>query len=168
MNDALLSALLSALLTLVGADHARARLRCIERRRPAIVAQAAAVAASRGVPPGVLLVVGYLESHYGCDPASGGSWGSPVDREHRLTAGTADHTGRDLQTSRARFSCWLEALSRYRCGRRVCPLPMRQGGYSPGFAIGLVERVYAAAGQPAPADLRPPPSPGPASAGRGE
>lgn len=153
MNDALLT----ALLTLVHAERAPDRLRCIERRRPAIVAQVAAVAASRGVPPGVLLVVGYLESHYGCDPASGGSWGSPVDRNHRLTAGTADHTGRDLQTSRGMFGSWLEALSRYRCGRRVCPLPMRGNGYSPGFAVGLVEGIYAAAGQEAPADLRPAP-----------
>ena len=45
---------------------------CIARHRGLIVHEVAQGAETHGVPPAVLLVVGMLESHYGCAPHSGG------------------------------------------------------------------------------------------------
>jgi hypothetical protein len=155
--------LFAALLTLVSPIAGRMRA-CVERRHDAIVRSIAAAETTYGVPPALTLVVGFLESHWGCHPRSGGSWGAPISPTRRLVAGTAQHTAVALASSfracqtRARVAAglpptWTRAMSRFRCGLCVCPdAPNR--GYSPGFAINLARRVYVRAGVEIPVDLR--------------
>lgn len=122
---------------------------CIERRRADIVHQIQNAALAEGVPPAVLLVVGLLESHYGCAEGSGGCWGAPRDRAHRLTAGTPRQAAASLSTSFRVCRSWQGAISRFRCG--LCQCPARAGrGYSPEYAARLVERVHVRAGWPLP------------------
>lgn len=118
---------------------------CIDRRRHEIVQQIHFAALAQGVPPAVLLVVGMLESHYGCARNSGGCWGAPVDPTHRLTAGTPHHAAVALATSFRVCRTWQGAISRFRCG--LCQCPARAGrGYSPEYAARLVEQVHSRAG----------------------
>ena len=136
---------------------------CMQRRHGHISEQIARASAVHGVPPAVLMVVGLLESHFGCAPGSGGCWGAPVDRRHRSTAGTPNQAAIALATSFRVCRNWRGAIARFRCG--LCQCPMRSGrGYTPGYAVRLVERVHQRAGLPLPDGL------GPASAtarGRG-
>ena len=75
------AAVLSALLTLLPVPAARRA--CIVSHRGAIGRDADAVSARYGVPVSVLLAVGYLESHLGCAPRSGGCWGAPISPRRR-------------------------------------------------------------------------------------
>lgn len=126
---------------------------CIQRQHGDIVQQIARSAESYGVPPAVLLVVGMLESHYGCSPRSGGCWGAPVDRAHRATAGTPNQAAVALATSYRVCRTWLGAVARFRCGLCQCPT-LAGRGYTPGYAVRLIERVHARAELPAPGGLR--------------
>ncbi len=127
---------------------------CIEQRRHDIVQQIHFAALAQGVPPAVLLVVGMLESHYGCAARSGGCWGAPIDPTHRLTAGTPHHAAVALSTSFRVCRTWQGAISRFRCGLCACrPHPER--GYTAEYAARLVERVHQRAGWPlAPGAMR--------------
>lgn len=127
---------------------------CMAQRHGHIIAQVAQAAATHGVPPAVLMVVGLLESHYGCAPGSGGCWGAPLDRRHRLTAGTPNQAAVALATSFRVCGTWRGALSRFRCGLCRCPERLIRG-YTPGFAARLVERVHERAGLALPEGLGP-------------
>ena len=139
--------LVFALLLLFGGSP---RAECIKRRLPEITTRLEAAETTYGVPRGLLLAVGFLESHLGCAPGSGGCWGAPVSRNARGTAGTSDHAARALARSREVCGTWLGAVSRFRCGLCRCP---RLVGYEPGYAVELAERTYARAGLAGP-DLR--------------
>lgn len=109
---------------------------CIQQHRSFIVEKVALAEEEHGIPPAVMLVVAYLESHYGCHPNSGGCWGAPIDMQHRLTAGTPNHAAVALHTGfygEGRVDrngnptgfrgchTWLGAVSRFRCGLCSCP-----------------------------------------------
>lgn len=124
--------------------------RCVERHRAEIAATAADAERAAGVPAGVLLAVGLLESQWGCDPRSGGSWGNPRDARHRNLPGRPAGAARILARGFALYGTWGGALAHFRCGRRACP-PLV--GYEPGDALRLAARLYAGAGVPLPAGL---------------
>src|ERR1019366_1332187 len=109
---------------------------CIRARAATIAAQATNAAEAHGVPTDIVMAVGALESAYGCSPRSGGSWGSPIGRDHRNIAGGADHQARDLATSYRVCGTWPRAIARYRCGLCACR-PGVLVGYTPAQAIRL-------------------------------
>jgi hypothetical protein len=115
----------------------------LEARVDRIIEQAEAAAVAHDVPPSILLTVAFLETHLGADPGEAGGWGSPVDRFHRHTAGTADSAARDLATSYRVCGGWLAALRRYRTG-----LCYREPavGYTARTAARIIRRVHARAG----------------------
>lgn len=117
--------------------------RCIEARAARISRRAAEASREHGVPVAIILSVGWLESHLGCDPRSGGSWGSPTDRNHRLRAGGPWHTARDLATSYRVCGSWTGAVARYRCG--LCNCTPRVG-YGVRDVDRLVYRITAGVG----------------------
>lgn len=131
---------------------------CMHNRQQEIVHAAAQVEREFGVPPAVILSVGFLESHLGCDRASGGCWGAPISPTRRTTAGTHMHAGRALATSYRVCTVngqgsWLRAISRFRCGRcGGCPDP--RNPYTAAYTIRVVERLHEATNLPAPANLR--------------
>lgn len=131
------TAILAALLSLYPRSPARA---CLGARRPAIVAALdAAHRAHPDVPLGLLVAVGWHESHLGCARASGGCWGSPVDRRHRHTAGSPTDAARDLSHALRACGTVPGAIARFRGGScrpgrhtayvaRVAALAARLGG----------------------------------------
>ena len=138
-------ALFAALLQLF---HIPAAMRqCMTDHRDAIVASIGE-AETAGVPAAVMLAVGFLESHNGCDPNSGGNWGAP-DHNNRIGGGRAPHAASALLLGHR--ACprrgWLGAVSFFRCGACACD-PSRIVGYTPGYALGVVRRLHSAAGLP--------------------
>lgn len=118
--------------------------------RPRIVARFDAIAdAARdasetyGVPPALLVAVGYLESGFGTHPRSGGSWGAPRDRRHRHIAGGPNQEASALALGFRRCGNWRSALHHFRCGMCRCP---RVVGYTPDDAFRLADRISARAG----------------------
>ena len=136
--------LFAALLTLHPLIPNRMRS-CMMLNRESISQMASDGSLSTGVPPAVLLMVGFFESHLGCNPRSGGSWGSPVDNTHRHIAGTPRRAADDLATSYRVCGTWLGAVSRFRCGLCRCR-PSLLRGYSPSYLMGQVQRVELTAG----------------------
>lgn len=135
------AALVAALLSLYPAMSPGAR-ECIAARQNEI-AQDLADAAPLGVPPALYLAVGLFETHLGCDRASGGCWGAPVDRYHRHTAGAPIATARALAASLRVCGTWPRALARFRCGICAgCP----RSGYRPAQVLSLASRLCARAG----------------------
>lgn len=131
MNTA---ALIAALLVL--RPHSPA-LQCIETRHDEIVTMATNSAEAFHVPVALLLVVGFNESHWGCDPNSGGNWGAPIDRDHRQTAGTSDSAASALALGFHECRSWGSAVSHFRCGR-CGRCPRSQPGYT---ARGTMRRM---------------------------
>ena len=131
------AAVLAAILALYPHTPVRA---CLRARAETITTRADAAALEHGVPVELLMAVGFLESRFGCDPASGGSWGSPVDRRHRGIAGGPGHTARDLATSLRVCVGPLAAVSRFRCGLCTCR-PGVLVGYTPRDVLRLMARV---------------------------
>ncbi len=129
----------------------RDRVAYIEEHAPSILERALLGESAAGVPPGLLLTVAFLESQLGADPRSGGSWGAPIDRLHRGTAGGAGHAARSLRWGFAVCRTWAGAVGHFRCGRCVCP---RLVGYEPAFAADRTELVYTRAGVELPASYR--------------
>lgn len=142
-----IATLLAALLAIFPRSPA---LVCLRSRADTIAAQARDAAAHRGVPAGLLLAVGFMESHLGCARSSGGCWGAPIDPQHRGTAGTPDHAAQALATSFRVCGSWDGAVCRFRCG--LCRCPDRHTRYAAN-AIGLARRIYTTAGEPVPAAL---------------
>lgn len=105
-------------------------------------------------PPAVLLVVGFLESHWGVDAGEGGAWGAPVDRFHRHTAGTVAHAARALARSFEVCRTWVGAVARFRSGLCAPWQPAHRAYVRQ--AAALVERVSVRAGVPLPENWRAP------------
>ncbi len=144
------SLLLAALLALY---HPPADIRTrIAAHRAAIEADASAAASRHDVPAGILLAVGFLESHLGQASASGGSWGSPTDRFHRRRAGRAEHTARDLAASFRVCGDWPAAVRRFRSGLCFREPPR---GYTSRTVLRMAARLYERAHVPVPAALAP-------------
>jgi hypothetical protein len=131
----------AVLATLLGMLPHLRHARCVEAHRADIVARADAAHETHGVPPAVLLVVGLLESHWGCNPRSGGCWGAPASRRHRFVAGTSDHAAAALARSYRVCGTWRGAVGRFRSG--LCrPWQAEHRAYV-AQAMGLVARLEA-------------------------
>jgi hypothetical protein len=78
-----------------------------------------------GVPPAVLLTVGFLETHNGCDQGEGGNWGAPISPTQRHTAGSPRQAAVALQHGFERCGSWVGAISRFRSGSCRIPETMR-------------------------------------------
>ncbi len=124
-------------------------LRCIESRRATIVSRADSQEKAQGVPPAVLLTVSFFESHFGCSPRSGGSWGAPVSATQRGVAGGAWHAARSLAVGRRRCGTWEDSIHRFRSG--YCDHAPR--GYAHRYAMNVIRRIYQHARIPLPADF---------------
>ena len=144
MHD-LVTRLFAALLVLYPGIPNRERS-CMMLNRESIIQMAADSSEATGVPPAVLLLVGFFESHLGCDPRSGGCWGSPVDNRHRNIAGTPRRAADDLATSYRVCHTWVGAVSRYRCGLCRCRSSVLHGGYSAEYLMRQVQRLKFTAG----------------------
>lgn len=127
--------LLTTLLALYPHSPASA---CVRSRAARIANDARAASEAHHVPATLLVAIGWFESHLGCNPRSGGSWGSPSGRAHRHRAGSAWHTARDLATSFRVCHSWPAAVARYRCGLCRCTPPV---GYRPRHVLSLVRRL---------------------------
>lgn len=107
----------AVLLAIVGLD---VRYReCVERTRATIVREADDAARAHGVPVALLIVVGWVESHCGCDPRAGGSWGAPVSALRRRVAGRAMHAASALAAGHRACGSWEGAVARFRSGSCV-------------------------------------------------
>lgn len=136
------AALVAALLSLFPRSPS---LACLRARLDTITADAHAAAGQYGVPPALLLAVGFVETHLGCDRASGGCWGAPIDPQHRGTAGRASHAAQALATSYRVCGTWEGAVCRFRCG--LCRCPPQHAQYTRN-ALSLAGRIRTAAGLP--------------------
>jgi hypothetical protein len=153
MESALLhkvvSSLLAALIAILPPIPHPQRER-IQLQRESIVSMAAASSARYGVPPSVLLVVAFMETHLGTDDGEGGGWGAPIDAQHPHKAGTSDDAARILARGRKQCGCWRGAVSWFRSGK--C--------YPPDFAqkyvragMSLIEHMHRSVGLAMPEHL---------------
>lgn len=158
MSRELVETLLAALLFLLPPLPVSERA-CVASRREEIISTAIDISAQHQVPPAVILVVGLLESHYGCSRGSGGCWGAPTSPTRRHVAGTPSQAARSLSTGfrgnerTGRFrgcGTWVGAVSWFRCGRCRCPA---RPGYTADYAVGLVGRMSDRAGVARPGSL---------------
>lgn len=138
----LLSAILSIFPHMSGNNRA-----CIERNFDDIAMVAEAAERDMGVPPAVILAVGFLETHLGCDQGEGGNWGAPISRTRRHTAGTPAQAALALSHGYQVCHTWVGAISRFRSGQ--CRIPARMANY-PRNAINLINRMSRVAGVPSP------------------
>jgi hypothetical protein len=122
----------------------------IQLQKERIVSMAAASSARYRVPPSVLLVVGFMETHLGTDDGEGGGWGAPIDAAHPHKAGTSDHAARILARGRRTCGSWQGALSWFRSGK-CRPPPFAQTYVGKG--MWLIERMHARIGLRVPDDL---------------
>ena len=113
------------------------RLPCVVAHAPRIVAQADA-GRELGVPPGLVLVVGLLESQWGCARGSGGCWGAPAHASTPDVAGGVRETVSALDLGWSRCGTWSGALHHFRCGGCRCVV---SAGYTPEDAMRLWLRV---------------------------
>ena len=119
----------------------------IQLQRERIVAMATASSARYHVPPSVLLVVAFMETHLGTDDGEGGGWGAPIDAQHPHKAGTSDHAARILARGRKTCGSWEGAVSWFRSGQ-CSPPPFAEKYVHDGLR--LIERMHRRAA------LRPP------------
>jgi hypothetical protein len=134
----MVSALLAALLAVLPPIPHPQRER-IQLQREKIVSMATASSARYRVPPSVLLVVGFMETHLGTDDGEGGGWGAPIDAQHPHKAGTSDHAARILARGRRECGSWQGALSWFRSGR-CSPPPFAQKYVHDG--VRLIEAMH--------------------------
>lgn len=134
MNTAAILAML-----LVLRPHSPAQS-CIDRRHDEIVEMATRSSTAYQVPVALLLVVGFNETHLGCDAGEGGGWGAPIDAEHRQTAGTSDSAASALALGHRECRTWLGAVSHFRCGR-CSTCPAAQPGYTARGALRRVRQI---------------------------
>lgn len=104
---------------------------------------------SLGVPMGVILVVGFSETHLGSDAHEGGNWGAPIDAAHRHTAGAPIQAARVLARSyQVCGNDWQRAVARFRSGLCVPHNPVHQRYVA--NVTSLVRRMYVRTGDPLP------------------
>jgi len=89
---------------------------CISTNIARIAAQAEEGERIHGVPVSILLVVGFTETHLGCDNNEGGNWGAPISRFRRHVAGTHLHAANALRRSFEVCGDWFGAIARFRSG----------------------------------------------------
>lgn len=126
---------------------------CLERRQTEVVQLATDAAERNNIPPSVLLVVGFSETHLGCDAGEAGGWGAPVDRHHRHTAGTPNTAAHILARSFEVCHTWEGAVSRFRSG--MCRLPRED--YRIPYVVRtlrIIELLHTRTGQPLPPAFR--------------
>jgi hypothetical protein len=145
----IVGALLAALLAVLPPIPHPQRER-IHQQREAIVAMAAASSARFRVPPSVLLVVAFMETHLGTDDGEGGGWGAPIDPQHPHRAGTSDHAARILARGRRVCGSWHGAVSWFRSGQ-CSPPPFAETYVQRG--VRLIERLHLRTGLPVPEHL---------------
>ena len=112
---------------------------CVVARQESIAAAAEAAATTYHVPVVLLLAVGFLETHLGCDPRSGGNWGAPASRAHRDRAGTPATAASALAFGYRHCPSDAGAVNFFRWG--VCAIPAHYTGYGPHEVLLLAERV---------------------------
>jgi hypothetical protein len=122
----------------------------IRDRGDAIISMAAESSARYHVPPSVLLVVGFMETHLGTDDGEGGGWGAPIDAQHPNQAGTSDDAARILAHGRKACGSWRGAMSWFRSGKCTPPLFARKYVNN---GVRLIERVHDFTGLPLPKRL---------------
>lgn len=144
--------LLSALLALFPYMSGGNRV-CIVRNFNSIAQVADAAERENGVPAAVMLSVGFLETHLGCDVGEGGNWGAPISPTRRHVAGAPRQAAVALQHGFQRCGSWLGAISRFRSGQ--CVIPQTMARY-PRMAMSLMTRISTNAGVPIPPHLYPP------------
>ena len=103
--------------------HGVAFRQCIDEHQQTIAASAEGAARNFDVPVQLLLVQGFLESHWGCDPRSNGSWGSQIENGGRHTDDGPRRAARDLAHSYQFCGTWEGAISRFVFGE--CHIPPR-------------------------------------------
>lgn len=143
--------LLAAILTLFPYMSGNNRA-CIERNATSIVNVVESAQRENGVPPAVLLTVGFMETHLGCDVGEGGNWGAPISPQRRHVAGTPRQAAVALQHGFERCGSWLGAIARFRSGRCVIPPTMTR---YPRTATWLMTRISTIAQAPIPASFQP-------------
>lgn len=112
---------------------------CVVARQESIAAAAESAATTYHVSVVLLLAVGFLETHLGCDPRSGGNWGAPSDRAHRHRAGTPATAASALALGYRHCRSDVSAISFFRWG--TCRVPVDHTGYGPPDVLILAERV---------------------------
>ncbi len=150
VTPALVGALLSAMIAVLPPIPQPQRDR-IQLQKDAIVAMATASSARYGVPPSVLLVVGFMETHLGTDDGEGGGWGAPIDAQHPNKAGTSDDAAKILGRGRKRCGSWQGAVSRFRSGQCVAPTFAKSYVRS---AMRLIQHMHDRVDVPVPEHLR--------------
>lgn len=125
---------------------------CIVRNFDSIAAVAEAAERDNGVPAAIILSVGFLETHLGCDINEGGNWGAPISTTRRHVAGTPRQAAVALQHGFERCGSWVGAISRFRSGR--CRIPTSMSNY-PRTAIRIMTRISHDTGTPVPLNLYP-------------
>lgn len=69
------------------------------------------------MPPELVLAVGFMETHNGCDRNEGGNWGAPISNQQRHVAGRPIQAAASLWTSYQRCNhSWEAATRRFRTG----------------------------------------------------
>jgi len=125
---------------------------CIQRNARSIVNVVEAAQRENGVPPAVLLTVGFIETHLGCDIGEGGNWGAPISPQRRHVAGTPRQAAVALQHGFERCGSWMGAIARFRSGRCAIPPNMR---HYPQTATWLMTRMSTMVNVPLPPNLQP-------------
>lgn len=141
----LLSAILSIYPYMSGNNRA-----CIQRNFDAIASVASSSYQNFGVPQSVILAVGFLETHLGCDRGGGGNWGAPISQSLRHVAGTPLQAAQSLQTGFRVCHTWEGAISRFRSG--ACRIPQNMAHY-PANAISIITRISTISEIPLPVHL---------------
>lgn len=119
---------------------------CIQRNLPRIAAQAQEGFDVHGVPPSILLVTGFTETHLGCDSNEGGNWGAPISRLRRHTAGTHLHAANAMRRSHEVCGDWLGAIARFRSG--LCRPTQPRYFHAIRSRVLLIRRLHQAANLP--------------------
>lgn len=125
---------------------------CIVRNFDAIAQVAEDAERENGVPAAIMLTVGFIETHNGCDHGEGGNWGAPISPTRRHVAGAPRQAAVALQHGFERCGSWIGAISRFRSGR--CQIPASMSGY-PRTAVRIMTRISRDAGVALPVNIRP-------------
>lgn len=118
---------ITLILTILHLNPHSPREACIVRYQNEIGALAVQASERYNVPVPIILVVGFNETHMGCDPNEGGDpahgvgWGAPIDGRHRHTPGTIFTQAHILSVGYQACGTWVGSITRFRSGS--CTLP---------------------------------------------
>lgn len=145
MAQLLLAALLQIFPYMSGNNRA-----CIQRNFESIARVAEYAERNHHVPAAIMLSVGFLETHLGCDIGEGGNWGAPISASRRHVAGTPEQAAIVLERSYQVCHTWVGAISRFRSG--LCRIPEHMNHY-PMNALSIMTRISTISGTSIPNDL---------------